>query len=184
MSCWVWTKNSISRMPLHRVHVGDRGVVEIFAPHERRELAQQRLAGRKVAGARPRLDERGTLPILPDALVVADRGVDRDGNLGRAGIGSQPQIDPEHVIVDGALLQELHQPAGEPDVERCCLKPGREPRRRRIGEHDEVDVARIVELEGPHLAHGEHDQPAARLRPRRVGGTKLSGCHRGIEQMA
>ena len=39
-------------LPLHRVHVGNRGEVEIFAPDEGRQLAQQRLAGRDVAGAR------------------------------------------------------------------------------------------------------------------------------------
>ena len=33
-------------LPLHRVDVGDGGEVEILAPDERRELAQQALAGR------------------------------------------------------------------------------------------------------------------------------------------
>ena len=31
--------------PLHRVDVGDRGIVEIFPPDEGRELAQELLAG-------------------------------------------------------------------------------------------------------------------------------------------
>ena len=30
---------------LHRVNIGDRGVIEILAPDERRELAQKPLAG-------------------------------------------------------------------------------------------------------------------------------------------
>ena len=38
-------------LPLHRLDVGDRGEVEILAPDERRQLAQDRLAGRDVAGA-------------------------------------------------------------------------------------------------------------------------------------
>ena len=43
-------------------------------------------------------------------------------------------------------------------------------RRVRIVEHDEIDIAGIVELEGAHLAHGEHDVAAALLRLRRIGG--------------
>ena len=39
-------------LPLHRVDVGDRGEIEIFAPDEGREVAEQRFAGRDVAGAR------------------------------------------------------------------------------------------------------------------------------------
>src|SRR6185312_15392384 len=39
---------------LHRVHVGDGRVVEIFAPDERRKLTQEALAGGKIAGAWPR----------------------------------------------------------------------------------------------------------------------------------
>ncbi len=36
--------------PLHGVNVGDRGEVEIFAPDEGRELAQELLARRHVTG--------------------------------------------------------------------------------------------------------------------------------------
>ena len=53
---------------LHRVHVGDGSVVEIFAPDEGRQLAQQAFAGGKIARARARLDQRGALPILPAAF--------------------------------------------------------------------------------------------------------------------
>ena len=52
-------------LPLHRVDVGDRGKVEILAPDERREPREQRLAGRDVAGAGPRLDHGGAFPVLP-----------------------------------------------------------------------------------------------------------------------
>ena len=52
-------------LPLHRVDVGDRGEVEILAPDERRELLRGTLAGGDVAGAGPRLDQRGALPVLP-----------------------------------------------------------------------------------------------------------------------
>ena len=38
-------------LPLHLVHVGDGRVIEIFAPDERREIAQKPFAGGKIAGA-------------------------------------------------------------------------------------------------------------------------------------
>ena len=96
ISCWVWTKNSISRMPprpsltswpgtvdllvaahgvnlpLHRMNVGDRRVVEIFAPDERRELGEEALAEREVAGDGPRLDHRRALPVLAERLVIGE----------------------------------------------------------------------------------------------------------------
>ena len=57
---------------LHRVHVGDRRVVEIFAPDERRQLAEKPVAGLAVAGAGPRFDQRGTLPVLSPAFVIIE----------------------------------------------------------------------------------------------------------------
>ena len=41
---------------LHRMDVGDRRVVEIFAPDERGEVADELFAGSEIAGAGPRLD--------------------------------------------------------------------------------------------------------------------------------
>ncbi len=58
---------------LHGVHVGDGGVIEVFAPDEGRKLADQRFASGKIAGARPRLDQRGALPVLAAALIVIER---------------------------------------------------------------------------------------------------------------
>ena len=58
-------------LPLHRVHVGDRGEVEIFAPDEGRQFVEERFARRDVAGAGARLDHGGALPVLPGALVIA-----------------------------------------------------------------------------------------------------------------
>ena len=52
--------------PLHGVDVGDRREVEIFAPDEGRELAQERFARVDVAGDRPRLDQGGALPVLAE----------------------------------------------------------------------------------------------------------------------
>src|SRR5947209_7129606 len=56
-------------LPLHRVHVGNRGEVQILAPDERRQPNQQDLARHDVAGAGARLDQRGTLPALTAALI-------------------------------------------------------------------------------------------------------------------
>ena len=107
---------------LHGVHVGDGGVVEIFAPDERGQLANERFAGGEIAGARPRLDQRGALPVLAPSLVVVERRRGRDRDLGRGRIGAQPQIDAEHVAVGGALLQKLHQVAREPHVKADRLE--------------------------------------------------------------
>ena len=86
-------------LPLHRVHVGDRRVIEIFAPDEGRQIAQQLLARGEVAGARPRLDQGRALPVLPAAFVVVERRLGRDRDLGRGRIGAQPQIDAKNVAV-------------------------------------------------------------------------------------
>ena len=93
-------------LPLHVVHVGERGKVEIPPPDERRDLAEQRLPGLAVAGARVRLDHRRAFPGAPFALVVAERRRGRDRDRRRGRIGTQPQIDAEDVAVAGALLQQ------------------------------------------------------------------------------
>ena len=137
ISCWVWTKNSISRMPprpslmlwprtaivamaldrvdlaLERLHVGDGREVEIFAPDIGLEAVEELLAQRDVAGDGARLDHRGAFPVLAHILVV-DRGrLDRDGDLGGARIGPQPQVDAEDIAVLGHVLQQADQPLGE-----------------------------------------------------------------------
>ena len=151
-------------LPLHRLHVGDRGEVEIFAPHERRQIVEQRLARRDVAGAGARLDHGGALPVLPDAFVVGQRRRLRHGDRGRGRIGTQAQIGAEDVAVGGALLQQLHQPLRQPHEHRPRLDVGRQRRRVRVVEDDEIDVAGIVELAAAHLAERQHDITAADLR--------------------
>ena len=96
-------------LPLHFVHVGDRRVIEILSPNKGRQIAQQLLAGGKVAGARPRLDQSRALPVLPAAFVVVERRFGRYRDLGRGRIGTQAQIDAKDIAVRGALLHELHQ---------------------------------------------------------------------------
>src|SRR5579864_5874926 len=58
---------------LHRMNVGDGGVVEIFAPYERRQVAEKCLARSEIAGAGARLDQRRTFPVLAAAFVVIER---------------------------------------------------------------------------------------------------------------
>ena len=104
---------------LHRVHVGDGRVVEIFAPDKGREIAQELFAGGQVTGAWPRLDQRRSLPVLSPAFIIFERGFARDRDLGRGRIGAQPQIDAKDVTVGCPLLQQLHKIASEPHVKRC-----------------------------------------------------------------
>ena len=119
-------------LPLHRMHVGDRGEVEILAPDERRDLASGRPRRAAISPAHGRaLIIAARSQFWPTRLVVGERGVGRDRDLGRGGIGPQPQVDAEHVAVGGALLQELHQAARQAQVERRRLDvAARAPRRR------------------------------------------------------
>ena len=77
--------------PLHGVNVGDGGEVEIFPPDEGRELAEEVLAGVDVAGDDARLDQRGALPVLAEALVVGEAGVGGERDLRSAGIRPEPR---------------------------------------------------------------------------------------------
>ena len=57
-------------LALHRVDVGDRRIIEILAPDERREVGQETLAKLEIARRRTGLDERRALPVLADRLVI------------------------------------------------------------------------------------------------------------------
>ena len=127
-------------LALHRVDVRDRAVVEILAPHEGRDLAQERLAEREIAGAGARLDHRGALPVLPGAFVIVQCRDERDRDRRRGGIGTQPQIGAEHVTVDGALLHQLDEAARDAGEEAAGFGAF-ERRRVRVVEHDQVDIA-------------------------------------------
>src|ERR1700678_870867 len=60
-------------LPFHVVHVAKGSEIQMLAPDERRDVGDQRLAGRGVAGARPRLDHGRALPGPPLALVIMQR---------------------------------------------------------------------------------------------------------------
>ena len=72
----------------------------------------------------------------------------------------------------GHILQQRHEPLGEAHEEGGGLDARRQRRRIGIVEHDEVDIARVVQLEGTLLAHGQHRVAAALRRPRRIGKRK------------
>ena len=153
-----------------------RREIEIFAPDERREIAQETPRRRPVAGAGARLDQGGAFPVPAAALVIMQRGGGRDRDLGRGRIGPQPQIDAEHVAVAGALLQKLHETARQPHEERPGSMPGASVGAARIEEHDQIDVARKVELAGAHLAHRQHDTAGSGLGI--VPGPAATSCPR------
>ena len=104
-------------LPLHRVHVGDGGEVEILAPDERRQILEQHLAGLDVAGPRARLDHRCALPVLAERLVVVERGIARHGGLRGASVGPQAVSGAEPVSVRGALVQQPHYVSRQPPEE-------------------------------------------------------------------
>src|SRR5580692_12845004 len=72
---------------LHLMDMGDGREVEIFAPDERRQFAEEFLAGGKIAGADPRLDQGRALPVLAAMFVIIERRLGRDRHLGRRRIG-------------------------------------------------------------------------------------------------
>ncbi len=93
-------------LALHRVNVGDGRIVEVFAPDEGGHLLQEGKTKRQVAGHRARLDHRRPFPVLAERFVIMPRRVKRHRRRRRAGIGPQPQVDPQHIAFAGALLQE------------------------------------------------------------------------------
>ena len=163
-------------LPLHVVHVGQGREVQMLAPDERCNVRQQRFAGAGVAGAGPGLDHGGAFPGPPFPLVIMQRRLGRDRHLRRGWIRPQPQIDPEHVAVAGALLQQPRHGLRDAHEERRGLEVRGKRRCGRIEEHDQVDVAGIVQFARAHLAHGEHDQPAVVLGFVRVGRRQPPAC--------
>ena len=93
--------------PLHGVDVRHRREIQVPPPDERPDRLQELGAERKVTGHRTRLQHGGAFPVLAHALVVGNRGEDRDRGRRRRRIRAQPQIGAEHVAVGVA---GLHQP--------------------------------------------------------------------------
>src|SRR3546814_14664231 len=79
------------------------------------------LAERAVAGHRARLDHGGALPVLAQAFVVGEGGVQADRQRHGAGIGPEAQVGAEDVAVGGAVVQAAHEEIGRASCrERVC----------------------------------------------------------------
>ena len=161
-------------LPLDRVHVGNRRIVEVLAPDEGRDLLEEALAARHIAGAGPRLDQGRAFPVLAEALVIDERGGDRHGERRRAGVGAQPQVRPEDVAVRRAVAHHLDQPLGHAHELDRRLRPARNGRKLRLVHHDQVDVGGIVQLQRAIFTHGEDDEAAALFRGRLVADLELA----------
>ena len=140
-------------LPLDRMNIGDGGEIEIFAPHERRQLLEKNLAGLDIAGDGPRLDEGGALPVLAHAFVIGIGRLQRNGDRRRAGVGAQPQIGAKHIAVGGVLAHDFDDPPREPREEIDVLVRPRHARALAVEQHDEIDVGGIIQLIGALLAH-------------------------------
>src|SRR5215469_17726678 len=169
-------------LPLHFMNIRNRGVIEIFAPDEWRQIAEKLFAGADVAGASARLDQRRALPVLAAALVIVEHGGGRNCNLGRRGIRPQSQIDAEYVSIGGTRLQDFDQIARHANEEQCRLHIVCKAHTG-VEENHEIDVARKIELTGSHFAHCDHDVAAAGLRIVRVSGLELFLAHRVLKQV-
>jgi hypothetical protein len=151
-------------LALHRVNVGDRGVVEIFAPDKRRQIFEKTLADRLVARHRSRLDHRRALPVLAERFVIGVGAGQRERDRVGAGIRPQAQVDAQNVAIARALLQQSRQSLGDSHEQLPGFDAWRNRAGARIEQHDEVDVARIVQFARAMLAERQHDKPAAALR--------------------
>ena len=165
-------------LALDRMHVGDGREVEIFAPDKGRELLQERFARVKVARHRARLDEGGALPVLAHAFVIGERGLERDRDRRRAGVGTQPQIGAEDVAVARAFAHDLDDAFRQLDEEVDVLGRIGGARAGAVEEHDDVDVGGIVELIGAALAHAEKNPAGPALGVALVGKFELPGERR------
>ena len=168
-------------LALDRVDVADGGVVEVLAPDEGDEAAQERPAGLQVARDRPRLDERRPLPVLAVALVVELGRVGRDRERVAGQVRAQPEVGAEHVAVGGLVLEQVDEGAGRPHRERHGALAAAVAEPLLVVEQDEVDIARVVELAGPVLAHRQDHEAAAGRGSRRVGDQQLAAAH-GLAQ--
>ena len=69
------------------VDIEDGGVVEVFAPDERRDLLEKGPPGIEVTRHRACLDHRRALPVLAIGLVIVERQFQRNGERHGTRIG-------------------------------------------------------------------------------------------------
>ena len=140
--------------------VPDGRIVEMLAPDEGRDAPEEELPGLEIAGHRARLDQGGAFPVLAVPLVVELGGVGRDGERVARQMRAQAQVGTEHVTVARLALQEMDERAGEAHGQRHRALRTAIAEAVVVIEDDEVDIARVVELPCPVLAHGEDHEAA------------------------
>ena len=135
---------------------------------------EKALAELEVARRRAGLDERGALPVLADRLVILIGARNRERDRRRGGVRPQAQVDPQHVAFARSLLHETRQRSRQAREHRPRLRSRRNRGGRRVVEHDQVDVARIVELARAMLAERQHDHAGAILTSGASGSSAKS----------
>src|SRR5579871_818608 len=142
-------------LALDGMNILDRRVVEAAPPHKRLEVFQKVFAGVPVSGASPRLDKGGALPVLSHLFVVTQRGIDGDRDLSRAGIRPQPEVDAEHIAVGRDFAEQPDEAANEIDGSPARVAPPAERKAFAVVEGNEIEIARVIQLECTTLAHGK-----------------------------
>ena len=147
-----------------RLDVEDGWKVEAAPPDEGGQGLQEIAPGTNIAQHGARLDEGRPLPVLADALIIGQGEGHGHDRRSRGRIGPQPQVDAEHIAVAGPLLHQGRQGLGGAVEEFLRLDTLGERTFQRLGlpEQADVDVGRIVQLEGAVLAHGQAKQSGDR----------------------
>ena len=103
----------------------DHAEIERAAPHERLDRVEKPLAERDIAGGGAGPDERRAFPRQCRRFVMRDGGVDRKRDRSDLRRRSEPEIDSFDIAIGGAPLQELDQPAPDPDRRLAGILAGR-----------------------------------------------------------
>ncbi len=145
---------------------------------------EKRAAERDVARRRTRLDIGRALPVLAKHFVIAVGRGKGDGNRRRAWIWPQPQIDPQHIEIAGALLQQFHEAPGQAHEQAGGIGDAGDGGQFRIIENRKINIARIIKLESAELAERENGQAAAGLGLAHRGELQIAGAMRLPQQEA
>ena len=143
----------------HVMGVLDRGKVQVLAPDKGAQCLHKPLPRRQIPRTGPRLDIGRPLPGPPQALVIPLRCLHRDADRCDRRIGTQTQIGAKHIAIPGQIAQRTAHAAGGFHKGGAGLKEIVWIKPRLIKEADQIDVRGIIQLIGPHLAHGEHGHP-------------------------
>ena len=170
-------------LALDRANVLDGGEVEVSAPDEGLQPAEESGSGLDVPGHGLRLDHGGSLPILAGGRVVGLGRADGKRRRGRAGVGAEAEVGAEHVTVRRPLVHDRDQVAGEPGEDLLQPVAAGVFGDLLVEEDDDVHVARIVELAGAELSHAEDDEAGAPLGRLRVRQGELAPVVKSAQQV-